>query len=95
MSNLVDAVGTTVYGCDHVGQLLSEGGLWPNDTVSFSYASRLRTSLGIAAPTGSAWSQTYGYDSARRLTATTSPAGAFDYLWSVFGSWLMLLRRQT
>ena len=79
LSKLIDAAGTTVYGYDQVGQMLSEGGLWPNDTVNFSYANRLRTSLGIASPTGSEWLQSYDYDTARRLTVTTSPAGAFDY----------------
>jgi YD repeat-containing protein len=59
--------------------LLSEGGLWPNDTVSLTYANGLRTSLGIAMPAGSVWTQEYGCDSARRLTSVTSPAGAFDY----------------
>ena len=33
LTNMVDAVGTTVYGYDNAGQLLSEGGLWPDDTV--------------------------------------------------------------
>ncbi|HTX21666.1 MAG TPA: RHS repeat-associated core domain-containing protein, partial [Candidatus Aquilonibacter sp.] len=79
LTNMVDAVGTTVYTYNQVGQLLSEGGLWPDDTVSYTYANRLRTGLSLLAPNASAWKQSYGYDSARRLTSVTSPAGSFDY----------------
>ena len=81
LTNMVDAVGTTVYGYDAAGQLLSEGGLWPSDTVSYSYNNRLRTALSIAAPNASAWMQSYGYDSTRRLTSVSSPAGAFNYIY--------------
>ena len=42
LTNMVDAVGVTAYTYDAVGQLLSEGGLWPDDTVSFTYTNRLR-----------------------------------------------------
>jgi YD repeat-containing protein len=77
--NLVDAVGTTTYSYDQVGQLLSEGGLWPNDTVSYSYQNRLRQSLSLSAPNASAWTESYAYDYARRLTGLTSPAGMFAY----------------
>jgi len=31
LTSMVDAVGTTAYAYDQVGQLLSEGGLWPNN----------------------------------------------------------------
>jgi hypothetical protein len=34
---MVDGVGTTAYGYDAVGQLLSEGGLWPNDNRFVKY----------------------------------------------------------
>src|ERR1700720_4155643 len=54
-------------------------GLWPNDTVSYSYNNRLRTGLSLQAPNASAWGQSYGYDNARRLTSLTSPAGTFGY----------------
>ncbi|HEV2455986.1 MAG TPA: RHS repeat-associated core domain-containing protein [Verrucomicrobiae bacterium] len=77
--SMVDAVGTTVYGYDAAGQLLSENGPWTDDTVSYTYRDRLRTSLSIAAPNASAWTQSYGYDTARRLKSVTSPAGEFDY----------------
>ncbi len=33
-TNMVDAVGTTHYGYDDAGELLSEGGLWNDDAVS-------------------------------------------------------------
>lgn len=79
LTNMVDGVGTTVYAYDAAGQLLSEGGLWPNDTVSYAYANHLRTGLMVGAPKSPAWRQTYGYDSARRLARVTSPAGEFVY----------------
>jgi hypothetical protein len=41
---------------------------WPNDTVNYTYANRLRASLSVQAPNGAPWSQSYGYDTARRLT---------------------------
>jgi RHS repeat-associated protein len=78
LTNMVDAVGTTAFSYSQVGQLLSENGPWANDTVSYTYAQRLRTALSLSQPSGS-WSQSYGYDSARRLTSLTSPAGAFGY----------------
>ena len=79
LTNMVDAVGTTVYSYDGVGQLLSEDGPWANDTVSYSYANRLRTGLSVQAPNASAWTQSYAYDSARRLTSAASAAGSFNY----------------
>ena len=80
LTNMVDGVGTTVYGYDGAGQLLSEAGPWANDTVSYTYANRLRTGLSLSQPSGS-WSQTYGYDAARRLKSLTSPAGTFGYVY--------------
>jgi len=76
---MVDAAGTTTYAYDQVGQLLSEGGLWPNDSVSYNYANRLRTGMSIQAPNASPWSQSYGYDNARRLMTLSSPVGSFGY----------------
>jgi RHS repeat-associated protein len=79
LTTMVDGVGTTAYGYDGAGQLLSEDGPWPNDTVSFSYANRLRMGLSVQAPNAAAWAQSYGYDAARRLTSLSSPAGTFGY----------------
>ena len=79
LTNLVDGIGTTHYGYDAVGQLLNEGGLWPDDTVSFTYNNRLRTGLKLLQPDSSAWTESYGYDRARRLTNVSSPAGSFSY----------------
>jgi len=79
LTNMVDAVGTTHCTYDAAGQLLSSGGLWSGDTVSLGYTNRLRASLDV----GSTWSQHYSYDSARRLYALSSPAGAFGYGYAV------------
>jgi len=79
LTNMVDAVGTTRYAYDTVGQVLSEDGPWDNDTVSYTYANRLRTSLSVMAPNASAWTQSYGYDLLDRLTNVTSAAGSFGY----------------
>ena len=80
LTNMVDAAGTTVYGYTSFGALLSEDGPWANDTVSYTYDNgRRRSSLTLLAPNASAWTQSYGYDSASRMTNITSPAGAFTY----------------
>ncbi len=79
LTNLVDAVGTTRYSYDQAGQVLSEDGPWGSDTVSYSYQHRSRQSLSVQAPNASDWVQSYAYDSARRMTNVTSPAGAFGY----------------
>jgi RHS repeat-associated protein len=81
LTSMVDGVGTTAYAYDQVGQLLSEGGLWPNDTVSYTYADRLRSSLSVLEPNAPSWFQDYGYDTSRRLNSVTSPAGTFDYFY--------------
>jgi len=79
LTNMVDGIGTTHYTLDAAGQILSEDGPWADDTVSYAYQNRLRTSLSLLQPNTSPWQQTYAYDLARRLTNTTSPAGAFTY----------------
>jgi hypothetical protein len=75
---MVDA-GATVYSYDTVGQLLSEDGPWSSDTINYTYNNRLRAGLSLSAPNASAWTQSYGYDSMKRLTNVTSQAGAFGY----------------
>jgi RHS repeat-associated protein len=79
LNSMVDGIGTTTYGHDQVGQLLSEGGLWPSDTVNYTYQNRLRSELSLSHPGGSAWTENYGYDSTRRLTNVVSFAGIFSY----------------
>jgi YD repeat-containing protein len=83
LTNMLDAVGTTSYGYDAAGQLLSEDGPWANDTVSYTYNNRLRASVSVQAPNASPWTQSYGYDAAKRLISIASPAGAFGYDYSV------------
>jgi RHS repeat-associated protein len=79
LTNMVDGIGTTRYSYDSVGQLLSEDGPWTSDTVSYTYANRLRTGLSVQAPNASPWTQSYGYDAARRLDSLASAAGTFSY----------------
>jgi RHS repeat-associated protein len=79
LTSMVDAVGTTTYGYDATGQLLTEDGPWADDTVSYGYNNRLRTSLSLLAPNASPWTQSYSYDAARRLQTLASPAGSFSY----------------
>ncbi len=78
LTNMNDAAGTTAFTWDAVRELTSENGPWANDTVSYTYANRLRTGMSLSQPSSS-WSQSYGYDTARRLTNVVSPAGAFNY----------------
>jgi len=79
LTNMVTAgTFTNSYTYDSVGQLLSEDGPWANDTVSYTYQNRLRTTLSLSQPSGS-WSQSYGYDVTRRMTNVTSQAGGFGY----------------
>jgi RHS repeat-associated protein len=79
VTNMVDAAGTTKYAYAAGGQLWTEDGPFSNDTVTNSYNNRLRTALSLAQPTGK-WTNSFGYDPAKRLTNVTSQAGSFAYL---------------
>ncbi len=48
-------------------------------TVSYSYTNGLRGGLTLLQPSGSSWTQSYGYDAANRLKTVTSVPGAFTY----------------
>lgn len=78
LTNMVDAVGTTAFSYTPAGRLQSENGPWANDTLAYTYSQGLRTALSLSQ-TSSNWSQTYGYDSAWRMSSITSPAGGFIY----------------
>jgi RHS repeat-associated protein len=80
MTNMVDGLGTTKYTYSPAGQLLSEDGPFASDIVTNGYSNRMRTSLGLQQPAGF-WTNGFTYDSTRRLTDVTSPAGAFGYLY--------------
>jgi YD repeat-containing protein len=51
--------------------------------VNYTNQNRLRTGLSVQAPNVAAWSQTYAYDAAKRLTNITSRAGTFGYAYKV------------
>lgn len=76
---MVDVSGTNTFGYDSVGELTSVDGPWADDTVTYTYANRLRDSLKIGQPDGDTWVQSYGYDDARRLTNITTSAGSYGY----------------
>jgi len=46
--------------------------------VTNTYQNRLRVTLSLGQPTG-AWTNAFGHDAAKRLTALASPAGTFTY----------------
>ncbi len=79
MTSMVDAVGSSGFSYDSIGQLLAEDGPWASDTVGYGYNNRQRASLNVEAPNASSWSQSYTYDNARRLETIRSPAGNFIY----------------
>ncbi|NOS70448.1 MAG: RHS repeat-associated core domain-containing protein [Verrucomicrobia bacterium] len=84
VTNMVDAAGTTVYNYTIAGRLFTEDGPWASDTVTNFYNNGLRTNLVLAQPTGK-WTNGFAYDTARRLTSVTSPAGAFTYTLAAAG----------
>ena len=75
---MLDAVGTTVYTYASGGELFTEDGPFASDTVTNVYLYRQRVGLGLQQPTGR-WTNSFGYDTAKRLTSVGSPAGAFGY----------------
>ncbi len=88
-------MGATGYGYTAFGALMSEDGPWADDAVTYSHtANRLRSALSLSQPNGPAWSQSYAYDAANRLTNVTSPAGAFGYAYKVGQSVSLCLPRQ-
>jgi RHS repeat-associated protein len=77
-TNMVDAVGTTVYTYTLGNQLLTEDGPWASDTVTNGYTNRLRTSLALAQPAGF-WTNGFTYDNGTRLSNVVMSSGAFTY----------------
>jgi hypothetical protein len=63
LTNLVDGVGKTIFSYDAASLLLSEDGPWTNDTISYSYTSRLRAGLSLLQPGTSAWTESYQFSS--------------------------------
>jgi RHS repeat-associated protein len=91
LTSMVDAVGTTVFSYTQAGQLQGEDGPWSNDGATYGYSQQQRTNLTLAQ-TGTNWSQSYGYDSAWRLTSLASPAGGFIYGYGIPNSASALVR---
>jgi RHS repeat-associated protein len=78
LTNMVDAVGTTMYSYTN-SLLRAEDGPFDSDTVTNCYVNRMRTALALQQPTG-LWTNGFQYDAARRLTNLTSQAGSFGYI---------------
>ena len=78
LTQMVDGIGTTAYSYTAGNQLLTEDGPFDSDTVTNTYAYRLRTELDLEEPAG-VWTNVFGYDAAKRLTNVISPAGSFGY----------------
>ncbi len=79
-TNMVDAAGVTRFAYSRLGALALEDGPWASDTVTSTYGTgHLLTALTLQQPNAADWTQTYGYDSARRLTNLVSQAGTFGY----------------
>ena len=82
LTSMSDGIGTTTFSYTPAGQLASESGPWPNDTVSYNYTGRLRMGLNLQQPNSSSWVQTYNYDLTGRMTSLSSPAGTFTYTYN-------------
>ncbi|MGH7953326.1 MAG: hypothetical protein ACREFE_15630, partial [Limisphaerales bacterium] len=79
LTNMVDGLtanglGSTFFTYTLSGQPQSEGGLWPNDTVTRTYNNRLRSSLTVGS-----YSADYTFDTAHRLQTIASSTGTYDY----------------
>jgi YD repeat-containing protein len=88
VGTMVDQVGTTQYTYHQNGLLQTENGPWANDTVTYSYhlqVPHLRTGLTLQQPSGS-WTQTYGYDAARRLETVGGTSGNYTYTYRGAGT---------
>jgi RHS repeat-associated protein len=78
VSNMVDAVGTTIYSYTAGNQLLTEDGPFASDVVTNAYHNRLRTQLSLQQSTGF-WTNGFTYDNGARLSNVLMSAGAFVY----------------
>ena len=79
------SAGVAVNNTYRPGGLLESEGVtgWASSTVTFGYTALLRTSLTLQQPTIGNWSQTYTYDSAKRLATEVAPPGTFTYVYPV------------
>jgi RHS repeat-associated protein len=72
--SMTDAIGTSTFGYTSAGLASFEQPPWTKSKITFGYNSALlRSSLSLEQPTGS-WTQSYGYNSSRRLTSLTAPS---------------------
>jgi len=83
LESMTDAAGTTRFGWTQFNTLAFEDGPWPDDTVTYRYATdRLLAALELDQPNAAPWVQNFDVDATGTPTRITSPAGAFDYLYA-------------
>jgi hypothetical protein len=71
---MTDAIGTTTFGYTSAGIPSFEQAPWTKSRIAFGNNNALlRNSLTLEQPAGS-WTQSYGYNSSRRLTSLTAPS---------------------
>jgi RHS repeat-associated protein len=75
-TQMIDGVGTTIFGYDLASQLATIDGPWANDTITLSYDSLGRATGRSINNTGNA---TLLYDEYGRPQTATNPLGTFTY----------------
>lgn len=77
-TNMVDALGTTLYTYTAGNHVLTEDGPFASDTITNAYVNRLRTQLSLQQPAGF-WTNGFTYDTGARLSNVVMSAGTFIY----------------
>jgi RHS repeat-associated protein len=87
LESMTDAVGTTGFQYTPGGNLWKEILPWASHAITHTYhpsVPRPRTGLTVQQPTGN-WSQSFGYDAARRLQTVGGTSGTFTYTYKGAG----------
>lgn len=89
LTNLVDALGTSTFAYSPLGALTREDGPWVEDVVRATYGSAHRLSeVRIGHPSGPEFVQSFAYDTAGRLSISTTPSGVFSYGYLGASDWV-------
>lgn len=79
LTNMVDASGTNRFTWNALGQLLTENGPWPQDTVEHRYANAQRNYLSVTQSNAALWENKFTYDKVGRLETVTNAGGLYRY----------------